>query len=439
MNLFSLSMQLSVALAAVLLSACNTVPVQQRFVEQENLKAAQQGSPFRLEYKAMPGGSSIIRRYVIDPIDNPERWEGIFDTRSWELGSHAKIEDQSLREYVLKGQAIGSWSELVSSGWTYAKGISVQQLHEKLVENLGKGCDSFESTTIKKSTDDIVFEWKKDACGTWPAQHEIRRIKSVDGHLAILSYAIKTKKIDEAKRNDWIKRISTAVIRQLESGALTSKPDLSWLENRSTYYNDVIEKYGYTADEVLTSEGTKLTYEYPDQDNAGCRRCGKVTFVFSGKNSVGRPLAAVSVADASLDELFNRGCKLLVERRLAEAKPLIKEAALAHHSDAQHTLGLMYINGDGVESNYAEAYKWFQRAAAAGHARAQYDLGAMYRNGEGVQENKDAAKALYTLSANKGYALAAHELARIYQSEGDKENAEKWFQFARLNGYGTGD
>lgn len=427
----------SLIFSVAALSACNTVPMQQRIVEQENLKAAQQGSPFRWEYKATPGGGSVMRRYVIDPVDNPERWQFAFDSRTWELGSHAKVEGQAIREYVLKGQTVGSWSELVSSSWTYARGISVQQLHEKVVKGLKDGCESFETTTIKKSSDDLVFEWKHNSCKGWPAQHEIRRIKTVDGHLAILSYAIKTNKIDEATRNEWLRRISTAITKKVEAGNLGAKPDLAWLENRNTYYNDIIQKYGFSADEALTAEGTKLTYAYPDTGSPACKQCGMVTFVFSKKNNTGRPLVGIAVTDTALNDAFNKGCKLLVEKKFSEATPLIKEAATSHHPDAQHTLGLMHINGDGVEKNYAEAYKWFYKAAAAGHARAQYDLGAMYRNGEGVQKNIDAAKTLYTLSANNDYAIAAYELGRIYQSEGDTTNAEKWLQIARMKGYKT--
>lgn len=425
----------SLALTVAALSACNTVPMEQRIVEQENLKAEKQGSPFRWEYRATPGGGSVMRRYVIDPVDNPERWDIAFDSRTWELGSHGKVEGQAIREYVLKGQHVGSWSELVSSSWTFTKGITVQQLHEKVVESLKDGCESFETTTIKKSSDEIIFEWKHNACKGWPAQHEIRRIKNVDGHLANLSYAIKTSKIDEAKRNEWLQRIGAATIKKVEKSNLGAKPDLVWLENRNTYYNDIIQKYGYTSDEVLTAEGTKLTYEYPDTGSSACQKCGTVTFVFAKKNNMGRPLVGVAVTDTALNEAFNKGCKLLVEKKLAEATPLIKEAAAAHYPDAQHTLGLMHINGDGVEKNYAEAHKWFYRAAAAGHARAQYDLGAMYRNGEGVKVNNDAAKSLYILSANNGYAIAAQELARIYQSEGDITNSEKWLETAENKGY----
>ena len=77
---------------------------------------------------------------------------------------------------------------------------------------------------IKSSSDDLIYEWKHDQpCKGWPAQHEIRRIKSVDGHLAMLSYAIKTKKIDEALRSEWVKRISAATIKKIELGSLSKK------------------------------------------------------------------------------------------------------------------------------------------------------------------------------------------------------------------------
>ena len=418
------------------LSACNTVPMGQRIVEQQNLKAAQQGSPFRWKYQATPGGGSMMTRYLIEALDNPERWDFSFDSRTWELGSHAKGEAMALREYVLKGQSIDNWSELVSSNWGFSNEVSVQQIQEKVIASLKEDCDSFEMFIIKSSSDDLIYEWKHDQpCKGWPAQHEIRRIKSVDGHLAMLSYAIKTKKIDEALRSEWVKRISAATIKKIELGSLSKKPDLTWLENRNTYYKEIIEKYGYSTDETLTEEGTRLVYKYPDTGTSACNSCGTITFVFAKTSNFAKPLQGFSVIDTELNEVFNKGCKLLVQRNFTEATPLIRQAAEAHHSDAQNSLGLMYINGDGVERSYVEAFKWFRRAAAAGHTGSQYDLGAMYRNGEGMNENKDAAKFLYTLAANKGHAMAAYELAKIYQSDGDITNSKKWFENAKKNGY----
>ena len=56
-------------------------------------------------------------------------------------------------------------------------------------------------------------------------------------------------------------------------------------------------------------------------------------------------------------------------------------------AEAQHNLGLCYINGYGVQQSYEEAAKWFRKAAEQGNASAQYDLGLCYDNGDGVQQS----------------------------------------------------
>ena len=54
---------------------------------------------------------------------------------------------------------------------------------------------------------------------------------------------------------------------------------------------------------------------------------------------------------------------------------------------AQHFLGSMYFDGDGVPRNEAEAARWYRLAAEQGYSEAQSALGVMYLNGRGVPED----------------------------------------------------
>ena len=63
---------------------------------------------------------------------------------------------------------------------------------------------------------------------------------------------------------------------------------------------------------------------------------------------------------------------------LATALPWIRNAANQGDREAQNTLGLMYLKGEGVKKNVSVAKKWFKKAAALGHAQAQDQL----ENGE---------------------------------------------------------
>jgi hypothetical protein len=55
----------------------------------------------------------------------------------------------------------------------------------------------------------------------------------------------------------------------------------------------------------------------------------------------------------------------------------IRKAATLGDSDAQNTLGLMYLKGEGVKKNINLAKKWFKKASTLGHAQAQQNLDAL--------------------------------------------------------------
>jgi TPR repeat protein len=49
---------------------------------------------------------------------------------------------------------------------------------------------------------------------------------------------------------------------------------------------------------------------------------------------------------------------------------------------------MLFKEGVGVPQDYAEAAIWLQMAAEQGNAEAQSELGVMYLQGEGVQQSE---------------------------------------------------
>ena len=90
-----------------------------------------------------------------------------------------------------------------------------------------------------------------------------------------------------------------------------------------------------------------------------------------------------------------------------------RKAAEQGDVEAQHNLGLMYYNGEGVAEDNAEAVKWFRKAAEQGYARAQYGLGFMYANGEGVPKDYGEAYAWFSISAAGGHKGAKEVRAKV--------------------------
>ena len=99
----------------------------------------------------------------------------------------------------------------------------------------------------------------------------------------------------------------------------------------------------------------------------------------------------------------------------AEAVKWFRKAAEQGHVQAQHTLGIIYDDGDDfllayepepgkkiVLKNSIEAVKWYRKAAMQGHADGQEMLAGHYYTGEGVLQDFVQAYAWYSLAARQG-------------------------------------
>ena len=77
----------------------------------------------------------------------------------------------------------------------------------------------------------------------------------------------------------------------------------------------------------------------------------------------------------------------------------VKQQAERGIANAQHSLGFMYFNGQGVAQSYELAVVWYRQAAMQGLEHAQYNLGVMFQKGQGVEQNYEEAAAWYKLAA----------------------------------------
>ena len=137
-------------------------------------------------------------------------------------------------------------------------------------------------------------------------------------------------------------------------------------------------------------------------------------------------------------ELVRRGLDLLemVERRHEEPAEVqhLRQAATRGDAEAQHHLGDLYYNGEGVPQDYTEAFQWIRRAAEQGDAAAQNHLGGLHANGHGVPQDYAQAMQWYQRAAEQGYADAQYALGRMYQRgrgvPQDYAEAVQWFRRA---------
>ena len=80
---------------------------------------------------------------------------------------------------------------------------------------------------------------------------------------------------------------------------------------------------------------------------------------------------------------------------------LLAKEAETHSPEIQCKLGEYYQKNNNSE----EAFKWYSLAAEKGYPNAQYNLGLIYYNGEGVDTNYEKANELLTLAAQQNWCF----------------------------------
>lgn len=125
------------------------------------------------------------------------------------------------------------------------------------------------------------------------------------------------------------------------------------------------------------------------------------------------------------------GHVLLQKGQFTQAKVKLEKAQSLGDARAMHSLGLMYINGDGVNKSYSKAMTYFQKSYKHGYVNAAYDIGVMYKNGESVQKSVQMAQKYYLIAAKNNYRLAQIELAKVYAYQGNQKEFDYWAKRAQ--------
>lgn len=141
----------------------------------------------------------------------PEPWRFAFDGRKWQLGYEAADARQALREYVLEGEKVEAWTELVTSH-RYEQSIPVAGFLERFRQDLLARCPNATVTVIEERADDALLEWRHAGCQDAPAQHELRRIANRGGRTFLLAYVAKVARLERAQREAWLGSLRAATL-----------------------------------------------------------------------------------------------------------------------------------------------------------------------------------------------------------------------------------
>ena len=132
-----------------------------------------------------------------------------FDDRNWVVGYEASDGRKSIIEYVLEGETVHNWSELV----TKQTFLGLQEIvtPEEFMENMKKSMkSSLQWNVLKKGNNDILYEWKMMNAPDMDNQHEIAHIISGKEGIYSMRYTTKKVPISPDRREDWIKLLESA-------------------------------------------------------------------------------------------------------------------------------------------------------------------------------------------------------------------------------------
>ncbi|MBL1276715.1 MAG: sel1 repeat family protein [Ectothiorhodospiraceae bacterium] len=121
---------------------------------------------------------------------------------------------------------------------------------------------------------------------------------------------------------------------------------------------------------------------------------------------------------------------------------VFEEIKYEQSPNAQYTLGLMYLQGEGVKKDNKSGLSLLSESSQQGYYLASHRLGKIYMKGDVAKADPANAIKYITLAANKGYSPSQYLLGSLYQSgqQGVKKNhktALKWYGLAADQGHKT--
>lgn len=102
---------------------------------------------------------------------------------------------------------------------------------------------------------------------------------------------------------------------------------------------------------------------------------------------------------------------------------LVQIGAVRGYAKAQRNLGIMYVKGVGVVTDYVRAEKWLLAAAEQGDGEAMYALSELYTQGaDGVEKSEDRANRFRQGAGAAGFSPVRAEFLRILTSAPAQNN-----------------
>jgi hypothetical protein len=151
----------------------------------------------------------IVEKPFIKPVLTLDPIQLQFDSRPWKLGWKNATAISITHEYILPGQTVERWSELVTT--QQFGNLKPETFAANMIREL-KSLPANPKTNIISSTPDSVLYEFQVLSGT-EQQHEIQRVFSKNGKTYVIHYCKRVPQLDPKTRSAWIRRLQMATVK----------------------------------------------------------------------------------------------------------------------------------------------------------------------------------------------------------------------------------
>ena len=107
-----------------------------------------------------------------------------------------------------------------------------------------------------------------------------------------------------------------------------------------------------------------------------------------------------------LGDFYKNGIRPVIDKNLGEAFRLFSSASDLGELEARGNLGVLFLNGDGVEKDEKQAVELFKSGAELNNPLCMFYYAVVLDKGFGTPSNLAEAKRWYLLAAQKGFPPA---------------------------------
>ncbi len=141
-----------------------------------------------------------------------------FDGRNWSEGHSVETSAQTVKEYVLPGETVKNWTELVTVQTFPGRqaDMTARKTMLRTKKITLKDCPDAMWNVITESEEAILYEWRTTDCPGYGSEYEVSKL--IRGKMGIhrLAYANRKLPISKDRRNRWIDLIERAKLELVQ-------------------------------------------------------------------------------------------------------------------------------------------------------------------------------------------------------------------------------